>query len=286
MKSSPASNVAFNLAVWGVTSLAGVLHVKHRVGKRRAASAGKLALALTHLESTAKVDEGNQMSNENCPIPGTHERLREAHYFLHGVLDTYHEPDDMRCNLNAFVQAIRNITFILQAEAGDKPTLKSWYEGRRKQLADDPVLAFFKDARNYVVKQGNLNPASKVRVRARVDSLEISGPEEDYPPNLASAQIMAFARHKAPPELTDIGVQRLWRLAEYPEKELGRLCAGVWENLNALVAEAHCVLGFGLEAEARCASHFAEITTRWESDLTLEGRQWYEKALKELQQAG
>jgi hypothetical protein len=222
------------------------------------------------------------MSNPDCPIPGTHHRLHEAHYFLHGILDNYHEPDDMRCNLNAFIQAIRNITFILQAEAGDNPILKSWYEGRREQLAADPVLEFFKDTRNYVVKKGNLEPASKVRIRARMGSLEMSGPEGEYPLDLASAQLMALARHKAPPAMTDVGVQRLWRLAEHPDKELGLLCAEVWEKLNELVQEAHRLLGFGLDAEARCAHHFTEITTRWESDLTPGGREWYEEALKKL----
>ena len=36
------------------------------------------------------------MTDSNCPIPDTHDRLTEAHHFLHGIIDEYDNPDKMR----------------------------------------------------------------------------------------------------------------------------------------------------------------------------------------------
>jgi hypothetical protein len=42
--------------------------------------------------------------NEHCPIPMTHDRLDEAHYFLDRLRASAHEPERLRAYLNAFLQ--------------------------------------------------------------------------------------------------------------------------------------------------------------------------------------
>lgn len=51
-----------------------------------------------------------------CPILNTHDKLEEAHYFFHMMMNSYHIADVFRYNLNAFIQSLRHTTFILQTE--------------------------------------------------------------------------------------------------------------------------------------------------------------------------
>jgi hypothetical protein len=45
-----------------------------------------------------------------CPIPNTHDRLFEMHYWWHEMARNYHEPDPFRYCLGAFIQVARNVT--------------------------------------------------------------------------------------------------------------------------------------------------------------------------------
>jgi hypothetical protein len=51
-----------------------------------------------------------------CPIPLTHDRFFETHYWWHEMARTYHEPEPFRYSIGAFVQAARSVTFMLQKE--------------------------------------------------------------------------------------------------------------------------------------------------------------------------
>jgi hypothetical protein len=64
-----------------------------------------------------------------CPIQDTHSRLHQAHRLWHQVQQEYGDPDGFCTNLNALVQALRSVTFILQKEKRIIPEFDSWYEG-------------------------------------------------------------------------------------------------------------------------------------------------------------
>jgi hypothetical protein len=51
-----------------------------------------------------------------CPLPKTHRRLGEAHLLWHQALDTYHDSSAFLANLNSTIEALRNVTFVLQKE--------------------------------------------------------------------------------------------------------------------------------------------------------------------------
>ena len=51
-----------------------------------------------------------------CPIPSAHDRLNEAHYFLHQMKAAYHQPEPFRYNLHAFIQAIESIFDMLRVD--------------------------------------------------------------------------------------------------------------------------------------------------------------------------
>jgi hypothetical protein len=64
-----------------------------------------------------------------CPIPGTHNRLREAHRLWHQAADQYADPAGFQPNLNATIQALRNVTWVLQKEHAAVPDFEPWYVG-------------------------------------------------------------------------------------------------------------------------------------------------------------
>jgi hypothetical protein len=56
-------------------------------------------------------------------------------------------------DLNAAIQALRNITFRLQNEKSRIPDFERWYQGEQDAMRRDPLLARFHHSRNVVVKQ-------------------------------------------------------------------------------------------------------------------------------------
>jgi hypothetical protein len=73
-----------------------------------------------------------------CPLPATHRRLVEAHLLWHQALSNYQEVDLFRANLNATIQALRNITFTLQSEKHIISDFDNWYGGWQARLASEP----------------------------------------------------------------------------------------------------------------------------------------------------
>jgi hypothetical protein len=53
---------------------------------------------------------------QGCPIPSTHRRLRHSHMLWHQAMEHYHEAEEFQANLNATIEALRNVSFVLQSE--------------------------------------------------------------------------------------------------------------------------------------------------------------------------
>src|SRR4051794_9422817 len=99
----------------------------------------------------------------DCPIPSTHDKYNEAQYFFGGILKNYHHAYQFQFNLNAFIQAIRNITWMLQSEDGKPEGFDSWYAAKQADMRGNEVLKRFVNARNVVVKRSSLTAKSKAR---------------------------------------------------------------------------------------------------------------------------
>jgi hypothetical protein len=61
----------------------------------------------------ASLAENLAATGGKCPIPFTHDRLHETHHWWHEMARWYHEPQEFRYALGAFIQAARNVTFML-----------------------------------------------------------------------------------------------------------------------------------------------------------------------------
>lgn len=75
-----------------------------------------------------------------CPLDAAEARLREAHRRWHEAADAYQAPDDFRDAVNSCVQALRNVTFMLQAAKAAVPGFNDWYPREQVIMAADRIL--------------------------------------------------------------------------------------------------------------------------------------------------
>src|SRR5690348_4069143 len=101
---------------------------------------------------------------DSCPITDTHTRLRQAHTLWHQAQRDYGSPDDFCTNLNATIQALRTVTFILQKEHRAIPDFEPWYAEWQERMKSDPLMKWLVTARNRIEKQGDLKTHSSALV--------------------------------------------------------------------------------------------------------------------------
>jgi hypothetical protein len=82
----------------------------------------------------------------------TRYKLKEAEYFLHFTQELFNnQRSEYVYHLNAFVNAARNITFVMQKEYAQKPGFKEWWS--QHPVKKDKVMARFVELRNMSVKE-------------------------------------------------------------------------------------------------------------------------------------
>ena len=95
-----------------------------------------------------------------------------------------------RYNLNAFLQALRSVTWVLQKELSHRDGFKEWYPGKQEIMREDQLLRNFVDGRNVVVKERSLEMHSRADIgifRGRTLKLALN---VDVPPNAPSKYIV------------------------------------------------------------------------------------------------
>ena len=189
--------------------------------------------------------------DSHCPVPQTHRRLLDAHNLWHQAAATYGNADLFRANLNATIQALRNITFALQSEKHTFENFDTWYAPWQARMRGSRVLSWAKDARNTVVKQGDLDTASTATVRLltwKDDELAcIPVPSDTSSETLLknSAIWDGIAKSSIPTgELPDalIEIERQWSLPDFQNREVLDILAAAYGVLSDLVVDAHTQL--------------------------------------------
>jgi len=75
------------------------------------------------------------------------EKLEEALYFLLQMRQSYVDRKRFIYNMNAFLNAARNVTFTLQEEFAHDSKFKVWYPQKQKEMKEDKLMGFFNDLR-------------------------------------------------------------------------------------------------------------------------------------------
>jgi hypothetical protein len=198
-----------------------------------------------------------------CPIPNAHRRLEEAHRLWHRAAEAYEDPDEFRTQLNALIQALRNVTFVLQKEKAAIPDFDSWYAGWQETMKQDEVMRWSHQARTVVVHKGDLETYSTATaaVQASWDVPETRTFE--VPPLVPTLAVAAkiLVEEDIPEDIRKQGiltVERRWVANDLPELEILDALAHCFGILSLLIADAHRQAGAPMHPLA-LSGHAAEI---------------------------
>jgi hypothetical protein len=186
-----------------------------------------------------------------CPIPLTHRRLKHAHLLWHQCLDAYHDPERFLANLNATIEALRNITFVIQKEKAAFEDFDEWYKPRQEILKADATAKWLNEARVTIVHQGDLESSSHAEVRIVTyeektiwtGEVPIQTPAELILENPSLLALLDSSKDKFP-DLADsiLLIERKWSTKELNGREILSAVAHVYGLLADLVLDAHTCL--------------------------------------------
>jgi hypothetical protein len=186
-----------------------------------------------------------------CPLPRTHARLGQAHRLWHESLIAYPNPDTFRSRLNSLIQETRNVTWILQYEKRVIPSFDEWYGEWQAQAGKDAVLRWLVDARNRVVKRGDLETKSTAIVKVLASYIDANPVKVfEVPPHLGPQGVAARVKVSGmPDELRDaavILVERRWVESTLSDWELLDALGYCYKNISLLIAQAHERIGVSM----------------------------------------
>jgi len=185
-----------------------------------------------------------------CPIPATHDRLSEIHHWWHEMARWYHEPEPFRYNLGAFIQAARNVTFMLQSE---KAVFKNfdWYDDWVAKAKNDPVLIWLNSARIDVVHRQALEPNSWLQMRC-IGNSRLPSRKDKHPLQVLVSPFQCTHYYIRGGPDTDHRHEfiRHWSMDSLDGKELLEVGADIHDRLDNLVREAHERAGASMVSHA------------------------------------
>lgn len=196
--------------------------------------------------------EGIPQDCAAVPLPATSDKLHESMYFYAKMLETYHEPEVFRFNLNAFIQSLRSVQDITAKEMSDVGVLhrRKWLEKARERLESNVLLGKFHDLRNFIVHQGMLSAKSRAFVGAFKYRRQKLGFVMEVDPFSDSRKMLSHAVEvfgedggmgipKDHPFLgEEYGVQRTWVVGELGERDVLDYCRESFDVTQCIVRQA------------------------------------------------
>ena len=183
----------------------------------------------------------------------------DCHVHWHASLDEYMEPQGFRLNLNALIQALRNVTFMLQKQKANLPDFIEWYPAWQESVKGDEVMSWVVRARNRIVKEADLELNSTARLIVALDWLNGGEKVFSMPPRWTPGDIAQMLVRKGIPSGLEEGestltVERRWVDRLLPDRELLAACAHAMGELTRVLRTAHESCGVGrcdLEVRSR-----------------------------------
>jgi hypothetical protein len=132
------------------------------------------------------------------------------------------------------------------------PDFDAWYETWRKMLAQDGVLKWLVEARNHVVKEGDLETFSTATAAIHASWDEPDEITFEVPPLLATVAIVARLNTQDIPDEVRKGgflrVERRWVARTLPDWELIDALAHCYGLFSLLIRDAHRQAGVPMHA--------------------------------------
>lgn len=187
----------------------------------------------------------------SCPLPKTHNRLRQTHDLWHEMQAAYPDANEFVTKLNACLTAARSVTFVLQKELSRQAWFDAWYGSWQGRMRADQHMRWLVEARNAVEKQGDLDTASVAVVSLLLTDDEQVLARLDVPPLASPAEVAQSMKVSELPDRVRaqavLAVERRWTVPELPDGELLDTVAHCYGVLAELVGEAHERLGLRMQ---------------------------------------
>lgn len=189
-------------------------------------------------------------AEKSCPLPKTHNRLRQVHDLWHEAQWSYPDVDEFTTKLNACIQAARSVTFVLQKEHSHSDGFDAWYGAWRARMRADPLMKWLVDARNEIEKEGDLESHSTALVSLVVGAQEVELTRLEVDPMASPQEVASAVRvdelDESVREDAVLVVERRWTVNELPDEELLDVLGHCYGVLATVVREAHERLGYAM----------------------------------------
>lgn len=218
----------------------------------------------------------------------SHDRFIESHYFLHEMLDKYHQPAPFRYSANAFLSALKSVSQMLQMELEPRG-LSPWLREHRAAMDEDPILSAFFKGRDIVVHQRALFRSSEIEVGLFRDgttkaAMQLEVGHDQPSEELLKGAVKQFVGKgkwldKSHNEIgMQVGVRRKYRDSVVsPHTDVVTAAHLAWARVSDVVSAAHSQLGASYEPipEDPGAHAVEHVDTLYETDLDPDAaRRW------------
>jgi hypothetical protein len=191
-------------------------------------------------------------------------RLADLAQLLKSCHATYMEPDLFRMNTNQFLQTARTITFIIQKNKASIHGFSTWYDAVVVQpWQKDTVMAWARDARNTIEKEGDLEFNSTLNLTllssylAEDDARIQCGHSELL--RAGVKRLVRLAQKALPTGVSDaavVKIERRWVTATLPSWELLQALSYVYGRIHDVCKSLAAVLSTNLDSGIPDAREF------------------------------
>ena len=177
--------------------------------------------------------------------------VRQAELMLRHFIDAELRWPDNALYLHSCITALRSVTLLLQKALRHEAGFAEWYEGEhgvQQRLAADAELAYLKEARNYVLKEGALKVMWSGTITMDGDSplgARLHGMTEDGPvvsvPDETAEDGRRFVAWR---EVPGVNFRRVMKLAHVsglpppPERDLREVLSDKVDTFHYLLSNA------------------------------------------------
>lgn len=180
---------------------------------------------------------------DKCSFFEVEQRLLDCLNLWIETKSNYFDPNLFRRSLNNCIQALRNVTWILQSNKSKFSNFDDWYKSWQERMRGDEIMRWLVKSRNYIVKNGDLVTHSKVRAALVYRWIDPPVFEMQLSPLLKTEQIAELLAKHSPDEqrwsVFLLKIERLWVDSNLPNKELLEILTHVFNVLSTLVYDAH-----------------------------------------------
>ena len=154
----------------------------------------------------------SKSKKDKCPIFTTERRLDDCFQLWIATKEKYFDSVQFRVYLNSLIQALRNVTWILQSSKSIFLNFDPWYKQWQDKMRADSILKWLVDARNTIVKKGDLETYSKVKVSIVKSWFDSPSTEFEVSPFIKTENIArTIAQQKPKDYLPKVGLLRVKR---------------------------------------------------------------------------